>query len=361
MRNNNKRILKVILSLSFILLLIACGNNGGENSSKATGEVTTLTFNHFLSSNHYIADAFKEWASIVEEKTDGRVKVELYFNGALGGQLQAAKDVSGGVYDIGEVTVSAMGDTSIFVNSIGNLPFAFDDIDTSFSVMRKFLDKYGQSVYEENNLMLMSNSTSAKYALHSRTSIKNVEDAKGKIINASANTMTEVIEQWGASREAMAFSELYQAMSRGTLDALWLPAPAAFDTSFYEVAPYITKFNGPSYNFQAAFVMNPKAFEAIPDDLKPLFKEELFPLLGEMHRDSYPDKKEIWSKINGLLEDSEGKVIELTPEEEKEFQVAAKPVWENWVKEANSRGLPGNEMMSYFKELLKEEGVEIPF
>lgn len=361
-----KRIYQLVFIIAIIFLVAACGQdenkeNGNSDNSEGPDDVTTLTFNHWLSSNHYIADAFDEWANIVEEKTEGRVKIDIYSDGALGDQLQVHEDVAGGVYDIGEVTVSAMEDTPVFVHSIGNLPFAFDSIDTSFSVMKSFLEEYGKDIYEENNLVFMSHSTSAKYALHSRTPIRKVDDAKGKIINASANSMTKVFENWGATREAMAFSELYQAVQRGTIDALWVPAPAAYDTSFYEVAPYVTKFNGPSYNFQAAFVMSPDGYASIPDDLKPLFEEELFPLLGEMHRDSYPDDEEIWSTINGLFETLEGEVIELTPEEEVEFQKGAEPVWEEWVNEANDRGYPGDEMMDYFKKLLKDEGIEIPF
>ncbi|MFC4025282.1 TRAP transporter substrate-binding protein [Oceanobacillus longus] len=350
----------LIITLSMVFVVAACGQDQ-ESGATESEDGTTLTLNHWLSSNHYIADAIVEWADIVEDKTEGRVKVEVYSDGALGSQLQAHEDIAGGVYDIGEITVSTMEDTSIFVHSIGNLPFAFDNIDTSFDVMGDYLDKYGEEIYEENNLVYMSNSTSFNYALHSRTPIRNIDDAKGKIINASANSMASVFKEWGSTRESMAFSELYQAIQRGTIDALWVPAPAAYDTNFYEVAPYITKFNGPAYNFQAAFVMSPSAFEGLPDDLKPLFEDELFPLLGEMHKESYPKEEEVWSTIDELLADSEGEVIELTAEEEAEFQKGAKPVWDEWVEEANDKGYPGDEMMDDFRKLLEEEGVEIPF
>jgi len=358
----NSKLFFGLIFLSLLFMVAACSqDSGASDDSGLSNDSVTLTMNHWLSSNHYISDAINEWADIVEEKTEGRVKVEVYSDGALGKQPKAHEDIAGGVYDIGEVTVANLEDTSIFVHSIGNLPFAFDNIDTSFDVMRAFLDKYGKEIYAENNLVYMSNSTSFNYALHSGSPIRNVDDAKGKIINASANSMAGVFKQWGATRESMAFSELYQAIQRGTIDALWVPAPAAYDTSFYEVAPYITKFNGPAYNFQAAFVMSPSGFKSIPDDLKPLFEEELFPLLGEMHKDSYPEEEEVWSTIEELLADSEGEIIELTPEEEAEFQKGAQPVWDDWVKQANDKGYPGDEMMSYFRELLEERGIEIPF
>lgn len=357
MKRYSKQILRLIFISALVLVLAACG----QDSETSADESLTLTLNHWLSSNHFVADAVTEWADIVEEKTEGRVKVDVYSDGALGSQLQASEDIAGGVYDIGEITVSTMEDTSLFVHSIGNLPFAFDNIHTSFDVMKTFLNEYGEEIYADNNLVYMSNTTSFNYALHSRTPIRNIDDVKGKIINASANSMGGVFKEWGATRESMAFSELYQSVQRGTIDALWVPAPAAYDTSFYEVAPYITKFNGPGYNFQAAFVMSPSGYEKIPEDLKPLFDEELFPLLGEMHRDSYPDEEEVWSTIDELLEGSEGEIIELTPEEEAEFQKGAEPVWDEWVEEANKKGLPGDEMMDYFRQLLEEKGIEIPF
>ena len=89
--------------------------------------------------------------------------------------------------------------------------------------------------------------------------------------------------------------------------------------------------------------------------------EELFPLLGEMHKNSYDTDEVVWSTIEKQFETAKGEVIELTPEEEAKFRAAAKPVWEDWVKKANSKGLPGDEMMDYFKSLLEEAGVEVMF
>ena len=206
----NKKGILLLITAILVLVLSACSE---DKSSKANGNVNkeyTFTFNNWLSSTHYISKAFEEWADLVDKETEGRVKIDLYHGGALGGQLAVHEDIAGGTYDIGEASMSTLEDTDAFIQSIGDLPFAFDNINTSFEVMRKFMDKYENGIYQELDLKYISNSTSQKYAIHSTKKIASVDDAKGLIINASSPKLTKVFEGWGASREGMAFAELYQ-------------------------------------------------------------------------------------------------------------------------------------------------------
>ena len=77
--------------------------------------------------------------------------------------------------------------------------------------------------------------------------------------------------------------------------------------------------------------MNLDKFNELPEDLQAKM-EELFPLLGEMHKNSYDTDEVVWSTIEKQFETAKGEVIELTPEEEAKFRAVAKPVWEDWVK-----------------------------
>jgi TRAP-type C4-dicarboxylate transport system substrate-binding protein len=55
-----------------------------------------------------------------------------------------------------------------------------------------------------------------------------------------------------------------------------------------------------------------------------------------------------------------GEVINPSEEELIAFRAYAKPIMDDWVQRANDRGYPGQEMMDYFVDLLKEQGVIIP-
>ncbi|MDQ1002205.1 TRAP-type C4-dicarboxylate transport system substrate-binding protein [Neobacillus niacini] len=106
-------------------------------------------------------------------------------------------------------------------------------------------------------------------------------------------------------------------------------------------------------------VMNRKFYNSLPDDIKKIFDEELNPKFVELMTKSYLNEIE---KLDSLFVDSGGKeVITLSKEELDKFKGTVKPIWDQWVEDANERGYPGEEMMNDFIELRKSEGLQTHF
>src|SRR5690625_7306446 len=78
---------------------------------------------------------------MVEEKTDGRVKVHVHQGSALGKSTSVYQDVRGGLYDLGVVVPNYIYDTKFFPYTIGNLPFALDGPDGAMTVLQEFVEK----------------------------------------------------------------------------------------------------------------------------------------------------------------------------------------------------------------------------
>src|SRR5690625_7739330 len=79
---------------------------------------------------------------MVEEKTDGRVKVHVHQGSALGKSTSVYQDVRGGLYDLGVVVPNYIYDTKFFPYTIGNLPFALDGPDGAMTVLQDFDENY---------------------------------------------------------------------------------------------------------------------------------------------------------------------------------------------------------------------------
>src|SRR5690625_7735416 len=86
---------------------------------------------------------------MVEEKTDGRVKVHVHQGSALGKSTSVYQDVRGGLYDLGVVVPNYIYDTKFFPYTIGNLPFALDGPDGAMTVLQEFVEKYAIPNLEE--------------------------------------------------------------------------------------------------------------------------------------------------------------------------------------------------------------------
>src|SRR5699024_8480905 len=123
MKNKSFKILFILLG-SF-LLLIACSGEADEgNNSEETYEIDVN--NWTSSSHHYAYNAWEPWEEMVEEKTDGRVTVNVHHGSSLGESDSVYQDVEGGLYDVSLVVANYFYDTDFFPYTIGNLPFALD-------------------------------------------------------------------------------------------------------------------------------------------------------------------------------------------------------------------------------------------
>src|SRR5699024_33549 len=111
-----------------------------NSSSDANGDtqqedVVELEVNNTKpSSHHWAYNVYEPWKEFVEEKTDGRIKVNVYHGATLGTDSTAYEDITAGVYDVGLVAMSIYYDSVLFPLTIGNLPFALPDVESSSKV-----------------------------------------------------------------------------------------------------------------------------------------------------------------------------------------------------------------------------------
>ena len=107
-----KKFAAIALAASMVLGLSGCGNSGSaQTSDTATAEnPMVLTLAHGLSESHTVHIAMTEFAEKVEERTDGRIKVEIYPNGQLGSENENMEQLMAGVISMKDIRrVGAIG------------------------------------------------------------------------------------------------------------------------------------------------------------------------------------------------------------------------------------------------------------
>ena len=74
--------------------------------TSAPAKSVTLTFQHFLPPVGLMSDQYRLWGKLIEERTEGRVKINWLWSNSLFSMTEALQGVNGGVADMGQCSGS---------------------------------------------------------------------------------------------------------------------------------------------------------------------------------------------------------------------------------------------------------------
>lgn len=200
--------------------------------------------------------------NIIEERTDGRVKLKLYPAGALFKGEQTFDAVKRGIIQMGTISPAYAQNQMSLAGIASGLPFAFRNVWEAayFHKGLGFEDMLRAEAAEHG----VYYSTDKVYPTEMVVNkpIQSMADFKGLKIRSSGALETFLTDA-GASASYIPGSELYTALSSGVVDgAHWGAAQGASSMSLYEVAPYHVK---PALNIAGtdAFIVNQKALDEL--------------------------------------------------------------------------------------------------
>jgi TRAP-type transport system periplasmic protein len=211
-----------------------------------------------------MADVF---AKEVKAKSNGRIDVQVFGAGTLGGERDFVEGVKNGFIQAG-LASGVMA--NFYPNAmVTDIPYLF----ASDTIADRVMDgPYGQKLSEDflastgmRNLCFgevgFRDFTSGKTPIHSP------KDLVGMKIRVQETPLyiTEM-KALGAQPTPIAFTELYTALQTGVVDGQENPIPTIIFAKLYEVQKYVA-LDGHNYGVDW-FVMNDKFFKSLPPDLQ---------------------------------------------------------------------------------------------
>lgn len=227
-----KRIFLTGIIMTFIFSLCGCG------SKQAT---TTLIMADVQEGTHPTALACDEFARLVNEKTDGRIEIEVYHGQILGTEAE----------QIAQVTVGGID----FVRVSSPVSTYYDDIKAfqalylygSEDEMWKVLDgQLGTEMLKSEELSSNGIEGLCWISGGSRNFYNDVkpitcpDDLKGLTLRVNTDSMFAFLEKCGAKGVNVSYGDIYNAISDGTIDGAENNWPSYISTGHYKVAPYIS-------------------------------------------------------------------------------------------------------------------------
>lgn len=191
---------------------------------------------------HILTEAMKHFAQLVDEKSEGRISVEVYPGGQLGDETTSMQALQMGGMDIYRGSAVNMYDYGAEKMNIFGLPYLFTGREHFWKVAKSELGKELLDDLQESGTGLVGLAYLDEGARHFFTKEKVVspEDLAGKKLRvAETSTLMKTVECLGASPTPISFSELYTSIQTGVVDGAEQPLSGYESNSFDEVAPYL--------------------------------------------------------------------------------------------------------------------------
>ena len=251
--------MKKLLIMTLIVGLLAM-------SCAAFAADYTLSLGHIQSEDdswHKAALAFEEY---VEEKSEGRIEVEVYPNSQLGSEVDMLTSIlmqSG--CDI-TYTGESMQTYEPDLGMIG-MPYLIQSDEHMEAVLNGEPGKKFEQLMENAGMKVIGYFTRGPRYITSNRKIEKVADCQNLLIRTPQSPMTvAAFEALGAKPTPMALNEVFTSLQQGTIEAQENPYAFIKNQSFYEVQKYLIK----TAHLRAwvYIAMGKAQFDALPEDLQ---------------------------------------------------------------------------------------------
>ncbi|AZO93717.1 TRAP transporter substrate-binding protein [Halocella sp. SP3-1] len=180
----------------------------------------------------------KEFARLVEERTDGRIKIDVYAGGILGDESSTIEQVQFGAIDFVRTSITPMANFEPAMNVL-SLPYLYPSEEYMFQVLQ---GEIGESVLDglkdAGIIGLTWYDSGARSFYIADKKVTGPEDLKGLRIRVQeSQLMMDMVEALGASPTPISWGEVYSALQTGVVDAAENNYPGWYYNSHHEVAP----------------------------------------------------------------------------------------------------------------------------
>jgi len=219
--------------------LIALGLAAGSANAQFKSRTVRLSFGG--AQDNPVKDGFDKLLACTQEKSDGKMKLRVFYDGALGADLPATQSVRTGSLDMA-LTSAAPLVSMIASFGVFDLPFLFDTPEEADQVLD---GKVGNWLLEQLPAMgvvgLAWWENGFRNATNSKQAISRLEDFGGLKMRVMQSPIAlDLFNTLGANAVPLSFSELYSALETRTVDGQENPLALIKSTKFYEVQKYLT-------------------------------------------------------------------------------------------------------------------------
>jgi TRAP-type C4-dicarboxylate transport system substrate-binding protein len=313
---------------------------------QAQEKAMKLRLSSMWPAQHPLTKTFDQWGKDVEKATEGRITVTVFAGSTLSPPMQVYDNTAKGVVDVGTALL-AYAPGRLPLSEVLQLPLGYRNGYQASKLGEAYYKKFKPKEFDDVKVMFLHGA--APGFIFTKNPVKSTADVKGLRIKANAEN-ADIVKNLGASPVTMPVTETYDSLSRGVIDGCLFPIEALQGFKIAEVVKTVIENYGVSYMTSMYVIMNKAKWNALsPADQKAIEKinDEYNEKIAKMWV-TMDDNAKAFAKTKGVT------FLTVSKEEEAATAQKMKPILDEYVKMAKSKGLPGDEALKFCQDFLKK-------
>lgn len=299
--------------------------------------------------------SFEAWAKDLEERSGGRIKVNLAWGGAMGKPSEHFDMAASGVADIA-ATAAVYCPGRLPMSNIMTCPISVPSAEVGskayFELYKKgYLDK------ELADVEVCFLWTTASYHLFwAEEPVTSLAEVEGKKVRAAGGAFVELAKAMGATPVSLPSTDVYVALEKKIIDGLLGPYSIVTGYNLQEVSKYALELGVCTVPF--GVFMNKGVYEGLPIDIRAIIDEmrdsgKYNTMAGKGHDTHDAKGRELMAGVGA-------EISSLSPADREELGRLVTPLWDKWIADNEAKGLPARKAARELYSILKNLGVTDP-
>ncbi|MDD2732936.1 MAG: TRAP transporter substrate-binding protein [Desulfuromonadaceae bacterium] len=302
-----------------------------------------IKFSHVVAQHTPKGQAAEYFKKIAEERTKGRVKVEVYPNSQLFKDKEEMEALQMGSVQMLAPSLAKFGPLGIKDFEVFDLPFIFDSYAELHKVTQGPIGAKLLHKLESKGLMGLAYWDNGFKVMSANKPLREPGDFRGlKMRIQSSKVLDSEMRSVGAMPQVMAFSEVYQALQTGVVDGTENPPSNLYTQKMHEVQKYVTLSNHGYLGY--AVLVNKKFWMGLPADIRTILDGCMKDATKFANDVAQKDNEEAMAAVK---KSGRSEIITLTPQQ--------KAAWKKAMDKAHKENMSriGTEIVN---EVYKETG-----
>jgi len=331
-----RKTFKSLIMVMLITLLLASAGilfaAGQKDATPANQEarVKVIKYSVTFPGTGTQAQGALKLGELIEEKSQGRMKMEFYPSSQLGDKIASMEGLRAGTIEMTETAATDLSNYNSMWSTL-SLPYLFRDPAQAIatltdpavsSILEQDAEKYGFVIIAWANL-------GSRSVLNTKRPVTTPSDMKGLRIRVMEDPiLASSLNAMGGSATPLPWSEVYTALQQGTIEGLENSPPVILANKMEEVAKY--------YSLTEQFIIPDPVFVS-KVMFESLSKEDQQALLeaGKAFEEAW--NNDIWAKaMQSALQTMEAKGVKINEVDKAAFSEAVKPVIDKFLSTATA-------------------------